>query len=497
MKQNLGRIILILLLITINIFANGVEVILDKPAIYKNDQVSFTIKASGDNVKFPNIKNIDGYRIEGVSKSSSTSIINGDISKSVSQIYTFSPLKSVEIPSFNVEIDGKEYKTQSKKVSVLKPTKSKKGDNFIVELSTDKNKLYVGESTILNISFKQKIDAQADKLNLNKPELSDFWMKKIKDSKQYTEGEYIVQTFKYLIFPQKDGNLTINSVEADIGKIVRNNNSMFNDPFFSSFSNQIRWAKIYSNSLNIEVKPLPNNLELYGKFSIKASVDKKEVIANKPVNLTISVDGIGNIDDIKKFDLNVDGAIVYSDNPKTSSSLNGNQYQGKFTQKVAIIGGKNFTIPPIELSYFDRATKKVKTIKTKPINIIVKGGTISKPAKIETQISSERLKNIKPKIIYKNENSNLKYIFFIIGTILGVIGSYIYFTKFKIEKDKKESDITKKIKSIKDDRELFNLLLPYAKDSIVVSKILKDLEENIYKKANHIIDKQKLYDYFL
>ncbi|MEA3314428.1 MAG: BatD family protein, partial [Campylobacterota bacterium] len=251
MKQNLGKII-ILLLITINIFASGVEVILDRPAIYKGDKVSFTIKASGSDVEFPNIKNIDGYSIDGVSKSSSTSIINGDISKSISQRYTFSPLESVVIPSFTIEIDGKEYKTKAKKVSVLKATQSKKGDDFIVELSTDKNKLYVGESTILNIAFKQKLNAKADKLNLNKPELSDFWMKKIKDSDQYNDGEYIVQTFKYLIFPQKDGNLTINSIQADIGKIVRDRNSaMFNDPFFNSFSNQIRWAKIYSNSLNI------------------------------------------------------------------------------------------------------------------------------------------------------------------------------------------------------------------------------------------------------
>lgn len=392
MKQNLGKII-ILLLITINIFASGVEVILDRPAIYKGDKVSFTIKASGSDVEFPNIKNIDGYSIDGVSKSSSTSIINGDISKSISQRYTFSPLESVVIPSFTIEIDGKEYKTKAKKVSVLKATQSKKGDDFIVELSTDKNKLYVGESTILNIAFKQKLNAKADKLNLNKPELSDFWMKKIKDSDQYNDGEYIVQTFKYLIFPQKDGNLTINSIQADIGKIVRDRNSaMFNDPFFNSFSNQIRWAKIYSNSLNIEVKPLPNNIELYGEFSIKANVDKKEVSVNKPVNLTISIDGIGNIDDIKKFDLDIDGAIVYTDTPKISTGLNGTQYEGRFTQKIAVIGGEDFTIPAIELSYFDRKTKKVKTIKTKPIDIDVKGGVVSKPTKIETKSTPETLK---------------------------------------------------------------------------------------------------------
>jgi len=45
---------------------------------------------------------------------------------------------------------------------------------------------------------------------------------------------------------------------------------------------------------------LPDRLELYGDFNIKSEVGKTEVAANKPLNLTVSIVGIGNIDEVKK-----------------------------------------------------------------------------------------------------------------------------------------------------------------------------------------------------
>jgi len=39
-------------------------------------------------------------------------------------------------------------------------------------------------------------------------------------------------------------------------------------------------------------------------------------------------------------------------------------YRGEFTQKIAIISDGNFTIPPLELKYFDRANREVKTVST-------------------------------------------------------------------------------------------------------------------------------------
>jgi len=134
--------------------------------------------------------------------------------------------------------------------------------------------------------------------------------------------------------------------------------------------------KFISNKLYIHVKPLPNNLEVYGNFGIKATVDKTEVKANKPINLTIKINGVGNVDDIKKFNLDIDNVVVYSDEPNIKSGLNKGVYGGVFIQKIALIADKDFTIPALRLQYFDKDLKKVVTKTTKPIYIKVKGGKI-------------------------------------------------------------------------------------------------------------------------
>ena len=80
---NLGKIVLIISLLYISLFGS-VTATLSQNAVYKGDVVNLTLSASGDDIKFPNINNIGAFQVIGVSNSSSTSIINGTISKSIS-----------------------------------------------------------------------------------------------------------------------------------------------------------------------------------------------------------------------------------------------------------------------------------------------------------------------------------------------------------------------------------------------------------------------------
>jgi hypothetical protein len=497
--KSLGKI-LFLLFFTINLIASEVSISVSAPAIYKGENVSFTLTASSSDVEFPNITQIDNFPILGVSSSSSTSIINGSYSKKISKTYTFKPTKNVTIPSFKIKVDGKTYTTKQKNISVLQPSKSKNGDAFMVELKLDKNSLRVGESTKLRVFFKQRLNARADKLNINEPKIENFWVKKIDNNQQYSQGEYIVQEFNYMIFAQKAGTFHIDSIEADIGHIVRNYNGggFFNDPFFNSMTNQLSWKKIYSNDLDIKVEALPNNLELYGDFHIKASTDKTTVYANKPVNLTVKIDGIGNIDDIEKFDINIPNAIVYADKPNIKSQLINGEYSGAFTQKIAIISDSDFTIPSLELKYFDKLTNKIKNIQTKPLDIKVHGGNLAKMQEPMVQKAKTIQTNqAVQKQVIVNTSDNLEYLYFLIGILIGSVGTYLVMKQTNKKEIKKENDIIKVIKGAKSDKVLFDILLPYSKENSTISDILKLLEENIYKKTNHKINKQKLYDIFL
>ncbi len=512
-RLNLGKL-LIFLLFPIILSAASVRVEVDKPAIYPGESVSFTITASGKgDVKFPNIKDIDGFLITGTSDSQSTIIINGEVKKSVSRTYIFSPTKDVTIPSFEVEINGKKYKTKPVKIKILTPKPSSNSHGEVsLTLKASKKEVYVGEPVRVDIIFKKRADANIDKVEIEEPKFKDFWVKRIQGSQKGVDGEYITQTYSFIVFPQKSGKLKIPPIAAKIGKAVKTrggffndpffNDPFFNDPFFQRFTTKIKWRKIFSNSLELSVKPLPDNLEVYGDFILKAKTDKKRVKANKPVNLTIQIAGEGNIDDIKKFEIDIPNAVVYSDDPKISTKIENGKYVGTFTQKVAIIADRSFTIPSIEFRYFDKNLKKEVIKKTKPIHIEVIGSSSSakneKPIIEEKKtepVSTEKSKNAK-NLSKESENPFAKYLFLFLGYVLGIFTVWGFYKLKEIKPQKKETPIVKKIRRAKSDKELFETLLPYAKEDKLISDALKKLEENIYKKASYKVDREELAEYF-
>lgn len=502
MNKHLGKIVFIITLLCTAIFGANVDIKLSSPAIYKGDSVTFTIDATGNDIVFPTISDIDGFSVQRSGTGSTTSIINGNVTKTLSASYRFAPTKDVTIPSFKVKIDGKEYTTKPQKVSVLKPQQGKSGDPFLLELKVDKKSLKVGQSTKLTLLFKKRFNVKVDQLRVAEPKIDNFWVKKIGKPKQYTQGSYVVVEYDYLIFAQKPGTFHIAPIEADIGVATQSSfgNGFFNDPFFQSMTTQMQWKKIYSNGLDITVTKLPNNLELYGDFKIDASVDKTEVAANKPVNLTINIEGSGNLDDIPDFNIDIPDAIVYPDKAQVSTRFVNGEYRGVFRQKIAIISDKDFIIKPLKLTYYDKLTNRVKTIQTKPIAIKVKGAKVlAKAAAPTLQKEAAAIKHTvtaKKEVVVQKEKSSIKYLFLLVGFILGALSSYIAMRLIKSKRAKRENDIIKLIKNTKDDKKLFEILLPYANESDVVADTLQKLEENIYKGAKHTIQKQKLYDYF-
>jgi len=498
--KHLGKILVLIQFLTIAIFAN-VEAFLDKNTIFSGDRVKLTIKADGKDIEFPQIDEIEGFPILNTSNSTQFVYINGKMSQTKSRSYYFAPTKDIVIPSFNVKVDGKDFKTNELQLKVTKRVASRDGEPIVLELNASKLNAKVGEPIELLLKFKVKHGTKIDRVNIVPPKLENFWVEQSGREQRGIEGNYDVVTYKFLITPQKSGELKIPPTFVQIGKYVKNDN-LFDDPFFdNSFFNQIKWSKVYSNGLKINVEPLPNNLELYGHFLITASVDKKVANANEPVNLTIKIEGEGNFDDIKKFNLQIPNAMIYNNEPKVEKKIINGKQKGLFIQKIAIVADSNYTIPSFELNYYDSQLKKPVTIKTNPIAITIKGvtnvGIKSKASKAKVEVAKEpdtnkQSSNIKES---KEQNSTNGYLYLLVGFILGIFTMYLANQIDFKGKKKSQKPIAVQIKKAKNDKELYKLLLPYAKDGYI-KNIVKKLEENIYKNAKNKIDKDELIDYF-
>jgi hypothetical protein len=496
-----------------------VQATLDKPALYRGDHATLTLSGEGKDVQFPNIYDIGGVKVIGTSSSSNMSIINGKVTQKISKSYSFAPTQNMSIPAYTVTVDGKKYQTKALKLSVVEPKASAKGDEFILEIDLDKEKVYVGQSVTLNVKFKHKLNAKANKIDISEPEINNFWIKKVDGIDKHSEGDYIVQAYKYIMFPQKSGDFDIPALVAQIGVIKqqRGSRGFFNDPFFNGFGSTMQTKKIYSNTANLQVEPLPNNLDIYGSFNLSVEPDTTEVHANKPLNLTIKITGTGNIDDIKKFDLNIPSAVIYSDEPKVDTGLHNGKYAGEFTQKIAIIADRDYTIPAIEFTYFNEKTQTQTTKRSAPIKVKVigsasysnsannKNNSNQQAAEPQLEQSKELVqavnaqepssKSVEKIVTVADTKQN--YLFLAIGFILGIVSKYIFDQLNGNKRVNKEIPVIKQIQKVKkNDRLLFDVLLPYKGECDAIDEVLVLLEENLYGNKKNPIEIKKIIEYF-
>ncbi len=511
-KLHLGKILL-LLTIPYILLAGSVRATLASPLIVKGDSATLTLHAQGEDVTFPQIDQIAGFRVEGSAQSQSIRSINGHTTRSLEKSYTFTPTKSVKIPSYDVKIDGKTYTTKPLSLEISAPKAAGKNAPVQLEMRLAKNDVYVGEPVRLDLVFKKAPNVDFAKIEIAEPQLKTFWAKKLPESAPKVEGDYVTQTYSYLLFPQQEGEFTIPATFAKLGVAQKSqrrrmfNDPFFDDPFFSAFGGtRLQWQKLFSNEAKLHVKALPDNLEIFGDFHISATVDKEEVEANKPLNLTLEIQGEGNLDDIKKFTLDIPNAVVYADEPSVDATVNNGTYQGVFKQKIAIVADRNYTIEPISFSYFDKNEQKKKTIQTQAFSITVKGGSIAKaPIKLEeatptistAAIQSQEGDATTPMVI--KEDTQSQYLWFASGLALGGLLTYlatILLAKRGVKKPKKEKSVIEKIESAKDDKALFALLAPYASSHPTLKPILAKLEKNLYKQGTEHIDKEDIYEIF-
>lgn len=500
MKRPIGKIAALLLL-PLLLFAE-VKVSVDNSVLYAGDDLTYTITASGSDIEFPAITSIAGNRVLATNSSRNISIINGSYQKTVSKSYTFAPKASLQIPSYKVLVDGGVELTKPVDVKIVKPSQDKSAP-IVLDMHLSKEKAHIGEAVRFDLVLKKKPDVRVDKLEIEEPKFEDFWVRKIDGARQGVEGEYSTETYSYLLFPQKSGTLQIPAVMAKVGRYVQSRRGL--DPFFdNAFGRNLHVSRVFSNEKNLTVAPLPDGLELYGDFNINVSVDKKAVAANKPLNLTVSIDGVGNIDDIKKYSLDIDGAVIYANAPEIKGRVVGEDYLGSFEQKIVIIADGNYTIPPLILRYFDRESQKKVVKKSDPIAIEVKGGrTKAAPQQPSAQSRIEIADEIKEKPVpvkaSVQENSWRELLFAAsTGFVAGGLFAWLMMRSRSeaVPKKRRESTMAESVKKTKSDKVLFEFLLPYKKESTVIDTALAQLEENLYRGGKTSVDKKGLINYF-
>jgi len=358
-NQGIQKLLFLILILFTFVYADEVEnfayvreakSLVSDTEIVAGNMIRLKIRANGDKVVFPNIEEIGGVKVLEQREIivNRPHYINGVLKKERTiLILTFAPHNDMTIPSYDVEIDGRMYKTKPIKIKVMPATAQNIEDNnkFFLHLETDKKSVMVDEPIVVTVYLSLKLGLKlSENPQYTKPEFKGFFSKELGDEKVYQEGNRQIMEYKYLLTPHSEGDFSVGPARVKLGVVDKKRRDMFGRFI------RTRWVPIASDRVKIKVRKKPKESDLVGSFTIENSLDTKNVKANKPANLTVKIAGEGTLEDFEFPDFEIDAVTVYSDDAKITTDLNNKSIHSTYSKSFAFISNYDFTIPARRIS---------------------------------------------------------------------------------------------------------------------------------------------------
>lgn len=429
----------------------------------------------------PEIKNCQLLYGPGISSYQSTSIVNGRATSTYVIDYTFmyralTPGK-VTVPAVSLRAGSQTYSSNSKQIEILpgntsasqqpqggygspvQPQQNANGTgpaispkDLIVTVTMSKNNLYEHEAVIATIKVYTKHNITSfrattlpvfegfisEELPVNDP---------VKIENFRGENYYSAVLKRCLLYPQKDGKLTINSGRYDV---TLETYEIITQGYMRTHRPVKRNITTTSNQLTVNVKPLPAGApagfqNAVGNYTVNTSLLPKQLRTNEAATYTLEISGTGNLKQLLTPELTFP-ADVETFNPETDvdATFNGNDMKGTFKATYTFVPHKTgeLEFPGWQFVYFNPAQGKYVTIDVPAITRQAIPGT---PVHSQAQKDVDKIDDIlhihpldssklsaEPKYIFSSGIYLLAYIIIILGLIIAAI---VYRRQIKLNAD--------------------------------------------------------------
>lgn len=306
----------------------------------------------------------------------------------------FSPLPDPAWPGTQPPVDMDELLRPGENVA------DKIHRNFFIKVQVNKKDCFLGEPIVA--TYKLYARLRSDSRVTKHPSLNGFSVYDMVDpnddrvSVEKLNGRnYSVHIIrKVQLIPLQAGDVTLDPVELDNniyfikteGSAAKNSGSGLGGLLDRLFEPEVSGTPftqhivLQSEPLTIHVKPLPDAGKpgdfngAVGNYSIRASIDAKEVDTGDAAKLMVTIKGTGNLPLInapvvdwpagmESYDVNTKENIE-----KAQAPLGGSK---TYTYSFVSNNLGNYVIPPVKLSYFDPNSKSYKTVETDPLHVQV------------------------------------------------------------------------------------------------------------------------------
>jgi len=422
--------IILFLLCSVLAYGQSVRASIDSSEVYLGQPFEYRIIIEGStNSNAPDLGKVDGFNIQY--KGASTSMISSfgtgsnSSSKTVTYSWIFSSLRSgtLLIPSFEIDVEGKIFKTASGSITVKEPEPI---EGFHLFIETDKNSYWFGEPITMTIKwlFSSQVSNPSFSIpfinsglftvkNQDPPSGSDVFKLNIKgldvlamqSAEIYKGKQYTSLSFGLKLYPKAPGMMFIDPISLAFEKATGS----------SGFRTSYKSVVIPSNNIKLEIKDLPPEAIQNGKriilsegeLKIDVDANPKKVHIGDPLTFILKVEGAILPEEVEIPPLNSFNQMdEHFSIPEKRSTGKVEENIVLFSQTIRVKDEKISFIPPLEFNYFNTKSGLVKTFITEQIPIEVIPTEIITSADLESTGYSV-IKNTEKNELISNEKGIL------------------------------------------------------------------------------------------
>ena len=415
-------IILTGLLYSLGLFAQGTISVSVQNLVAVDEQfsVTFTIEGEGRISDFQWEPGDDFQLVWGPQKGSSTSIsiVNGKKTQSSQTTYTYVLMPrgagNFRLPAATANVKGQQISSRAVNVQVVSngqqgsqgqqsqqggqrsqsegggsSRSETSGDDIFLRLSLSKTKAVVGETITATLKLYHRVNIAGFE-EARFPAFNGFWSQELQSPKNIefhreNVGDRIYDAAllrSWTLIPQQAGEITVDPAELVCLINVRAQRSPSGSIFDSFFQDDYKTVKrrVSTPAMKVQVSRIPAGAPAsfgggVGSFKMNASLTRDSLRAHDAASLRITISGKGNISllEAPKVDFPPDFDVY---DVKTTDSQGGKTFEYPFIPR----SHGDFTIGPIEYSYYDAAAGKFVTLRSSEMPIKVSKGPDSAPS---------------------------------------------------------------------------------------------------------------------
>lgn len=396
---------------------------LDRDTITLGEQATLALTVDGGSLRAePAMPELPNLQMTYIGPSSSFSVINGQVSSSVTYNFNVVPKQPGDytIPALTVEVGGEKLSSQPLTLRVLKPNAPSpeavnSGSQLaFLRLVLPKKQVYVGEAFAAQLQLFVSNSGRIDSFQLTPITADGFNVGKMAEGqrRQARMGNsvYTMIPLNVAMTAIKAGTFTVGPVTATIVLELPSANRQ-RDPFdpFGMFSrSEQRQVPLATESAQVQSLPVPREgapadfTGAVGSYEMTMSAGPTNVAAGDPITVRIQISGHGALDSLTLPEQSAwHDFKTYPPTTKveTTDTL-GLQGTKTFEQLVTPQNADLKALPPVAFSFFDPDRKSYRTLTQPAVPLTVRAtGSAPVPTVVTTSRGAADNAPVTPDIV--------------------------------------------------------------------------------------------------